>query len=130
MEILLNTGGEAPNRGGCALAASVCQITPAIAEINRLTGVATPSTSSPIPLAAVATELDTGLEISLQEGPVIDAVCASIAIPCAFTRECRHAVRDRFPAARCSEPSRTARFARSSDAVRCHSFAEVWQKDC
>jgi NTE family protein len=39
----------------------------------------------PLPFAAVATELDTGREIWLQEGPVIDAVRASIAIPGIFT---------------------------------------------
>ncbi|GAB3627333.1 patatin [Pandoraea terrae] len=38
-----------------------------------------------IPFAAVATELDTGREIWLQEGNVVDAVRASIAIPGIFT---------------------------------------------
>lgn len=38
-----------------------------------------------MPYAAVATELDTGREIWLQEGSVVDAVRASIAIPGLFT---------------------------------------------
>nr|WP_246356083.1 patatin-like phospholipase family protein [Paraburkholderia humisilvae] len=38
-----------------------------------------------IPFAAVATELDTGRETCLQEGSVVDAVRASIAIPGIFT---------------------------------------------
>lgn len=39
----------------------------------------------PIPFAAVATELDTGRERWLREGPVIDAVRASIAVPGLFS---------------------------------------------
>lgn len=39
----------------------------------------------PLPYAAVATELDTGREAWLQEGSVVDAVRASIAIPGLFT---------------------------------------------
>jgi NTE family protein len=38
-----------------------------------------------MPFAAVATELDTGRETCLQEGSVVDAVRASIAIPGIFT---------------------------------------------
>ncbi|PLZ04382.1 patatin [Burkholderia sp. WAC0059] len=38
-----------------------------------------------LPFAAVATELDTGREVWLQEGSVVDAVRASIAIPGLFT---------------------------------------------
>jgi NTE family protein len=38
-----------------------------------------------LPFAAVATELDTGREIFLQDGGVVDAVRASIAIPGLFT---------------------------------------------
>ena len=38
-----------------------------------------------MPFAAVATELDTGREIWLQDGSVVDAVRASIAIPGLFT---------------------------------------------
>ncbi|MDN3517368.1 patatin-like phospholipase family protein [Aquisalimonas lutea] len=38
-----------------------------------------------LPVAAVATELDTGLEIWLREGPVAEAVRASISLPGIFT---------------------------------------------
>src|ERR1700744_715974 len=38
-----------------------------------------------VPFAAVATELDTGREIWLQEGGIVEAVRASIAIPGIFT---------------------------------------------
>jgi len=39
----------------------------------------------PLPFACVATELGTGREVWLREGPVIDAVRASIALPGLFT---------------------------------------------
>ncbi len=39
----------------------------------------------PRPFACVATELDTGREVWLRDGPVIDAVRASIALPGLFT---------------------------------------------
>ena len=51
---------------------------------KNITSPATLLENQPIPMAVVATRLDNGHEVWLQEGPVLDAIWASISIPGIF----------------------------------------------
>lgn len=57
---------------------------PIVAMLNEL-GIAAPIESYDKPYAAVATDLETGAEIWLRQGPIQDAVRASISLPGIFS---------------------------------------------